>query len=101
MKMNCTPNPATMGLVGRRVAIGSTPKNIIGALRQVIENAGENRIAFGIAAKFCPEPWNASLDETAKEFMFIEFRLQEIASQLEALFDKGSDHLSQDQQEAA
>lgn len=69
---------------------------VIDDMQQLIASVHDDGAACSLASRYCPEPWAKSLGEIASTFMFTEIRMQEIALQIEAIFNEGSNDFTQD-----
>ena len=69
---------------------------VIDDMQQLIASIHDDGAACSLASRYCPEPWARSLVEISNTFMITEIRLQDIASQVEAIFNEGSNDFTQD-----
>jgi hypothetical protein len=74
----------------------SKREEVLAAVTTLLQEVELEHEALELAAKYCPQPWAGSLAAIASSWLFVSFKLMDIRSQLEAIFDDGSDHLSQD-----
>lgn len=70
-------------------------KAVLGQLLELFKDASERFEACSLAAKFCPDPWSNSLLEFSGVFMHHSHVLEDSISELEAIFDDGSENIPQ------